>query len=51
VTSATYCTKEKQKTCEHWDNKTHDCEYRRKDETCFIGGIEKDYDTKLEVDE
>ena len=46
MTNATYCDEEKQKNCEHWDIKASDCEYRRKDGSCFIGGIEKNYEKK-----
>lgn len=49
MSNATYCTEEKKKSCEHWDAKNKKCPYRRPCEqgetpTCFIGGIEKDYE-------
>lgn len=48
MSNTTYCTEAKQKTCEHWDAETDHCDYMRKDKSCFIGGIEKNYEKKDE---
>ena len=48
MTNTTYCDEEKQKECEHWDAEIGECKYLRTDGTCFIGGIEKDYEKKDE---
>ncbi len=43
MTNATYCDKEKQEECEHWDAEINDCKYKRLDDSCFIAGIEEKY--------
>lgn len=50
MSNLTYCTEEKRKACEHWDAEIGDCRYMRKDKdkSCFIGGIEKNYEKKDE---
>jgi hypothetical protein len=46
MANTTYCTEEKQKTCEHWNVETGSCKYMRPNGTCFIAGIENQYEKK-----
>ena len=39
----TYCDEEKQKECDHWNAEISECEYKRPNGSCFIGGIENLY--------